>query len=156
MSGCHSSGAAAKTSFPTLRAGATAERSSHTPEDRGCGREEQPQFQGATAAGRRRAERNYSTFKIRRGGREEIPHVRGKRNPSKMVGVARGHQRADALKPHSQKTSQSAHRTTALCNSMKLSQAVWGHPRRTGHGGEGWLNVVHWRREWQTTSVFLP
>ena len=28
--------------------------------------------------------------------------------------------------------------------------------RRTGHGGEFWQNVVHWRREWQTTSVFLP
>ena len=25
--------------------------------------------------------------------------VQGKRNPSKMVGVARGHQRADTLKP---------------------------------------------------------
>ena len=25
-----------------------------------------------------------------------------------------------------------------------------------GHGGEVWQNVVHWRREWQTTSVFLP
>ena len=24
-----------------------------------------------------------------------------------------------------------------------------------GHGGEFWQNVVHWRREWQTTSVFL-
>ena len=23
-----------------------------------------------------------------------------------------------------------------------------------GHGGEFWQNVVHWRREWQTTSVF--
>ena len=45
---------------------------------------------------------------------------------------------------------------TALSNSMKLSHAMWGHPRRTGHGGEVWQNVVHWRREWQTTSVFLP
>ena len=35
------------------------------------------------------------------------------------------------------------------------SLAVWGHPRWTGHGGEVWRNVVHWRREWQTTSVFL-
>ena len=25
-----------------------------------------------------------------------------------------------------------------------------------GHGGGIWQNVVHWRREWQTTSVFLP
>ena len=56
--------------------------------------------------------------------REEIPHAQGKRNPSKLVGVARGHQRADALKPYSQKSSQSNHsRTTALSNSMKLSHA---------------------------------
>ena len=55
---------------------------------------------------------------------EEISHARGKRNPSKTVGVARGHQRADTLKPYSQKTSQSNHtRTTALSNSMKLSHA---------------------------------
>ena len=51
---------------------------------------------------------------------EEIPHVQGKRNPSKTVGVARGHHRADTLKPYSQKTSHSNHtRTTALSNSMK-------------------------------------
>ena len=31
-----------------------------------------------------------------------------------------------------------------------------GHPRLMGHGGEFWQNTVHWRREWQTTSVFLP
>ena len=37
-----------------------------------------------------------------------------------MVGVTRGHQRADTLKPYSQKTSQSNHtRTTALSNSVK-------------------------------------
>ena len=54
--------------------------------------------------------------------REEIPHAQVKRNPSKTAGVARGHQRADTLKPYSQKTSQSNHtRTTALSNSMKLS-----------------------------------
>ena len=55
---------------------------------------------------------------------EEIPNIQGKRNPSKMVGIARGHQRANTLKPYSQKTSQSNHtRTTALSNSMKLSHA---------------------------------
>ena len=53
---------------------------------------------------------------------EEIPHAQGNRKPSKMVGVARGHQRADTVKQYSQKTSQSNHtRTTALSNSMKLS-----------------------------------
>ena len=42
----------------------------------------------------------------------------------KTVGVARGHQKADTLKAYSQKASQSNHtRTTALSNSMKLSQA---------------------------------
>ena len=46
-----------------------------------------------------RAERSYSTFKVRRGSSEEIPLVQGKRNPSKTVGVGRGHQRADTLKP---------------------------------------------------------
>ena len=62
---------------------------------------------------------------------EEITHAQGKRNPSKMVGVARGHQRADTLKTYSQKTSQSNHtRTTALSNSMKPS-----HARRTTEDG---------------------
>ena len=55
---------------------------------------------------------------------EEIPHNLGKRNARKMVGVAGGHQRADTLKPYSQKTSQSnCTRTTALSNSMKLSHS---------------------------------
>ena len=53
-------------------------------------------------------------FKIRRGGHEEISHFQGKRNPSKMVGVARGYQRADILKPYSQKTSQSDHMDHSL------------------------------------------
>ena len=63
--------------------------------------------------GHRRAERSYSAFKVRRGdlvqgkeqrlrfpgvSHEEIPHVQGKKIPSTMVSVARGHQRADTLK----------------------------------------------------------
>ena len=51
------------------------------------------------------AVRRYLLSKVRSSScsfwssREEIPHVQGKRNPSKTVGVARGHQRADTLKP---------------------------------------------------------
>ena len=61
-----------------------------------------------------------------------------------MVGVARGHQRADALKPYSQKTSQSNHtRTTTLSNSMKLSHA----PRATQ---EGRIMVERSDRMWST------
>ena len=52
--------------------------------------------------------------KIRRGGHEEMPLIQGKRNPSKMIGVARGHQRVDTLKPYSQKTSQSDHADHSL------------------------------------------
>ena len=36
------------------------------------------------------AERRDPSFKVR-SSREEIPHAQGKRNPSKMVGVATGH-----------------------------------------------------------------
>ena len=75
---------------------------------------------------------------------EDIPHVQGKISPSKTVGIARGHQRADTLKPYSQKTSQSNHtRTTALSNSMKLSDA---------HGAtqDRWVMVERSDRMWST------
>ena len=76
--------------------------------------------------------------------REEIPHTQGKRNSSKTVGVARGHQRANTLKPFSQKTSQSNHtRTTALSNSMKLSHA-------RGATQDGWVMVERSDRMWST------
>ena len=66
------------------------------------------------------------------------------RNPSKMVGVARRHQRADTLKPYSQKTSQSIHtRTTALYNSMKPS-----HTCRATQDGQ--VMVERSDRAWST------
>ena len=75
---------------------------------------------------------------------EEIPHAQGKRNTSKVIGVAREHQRADTLKPYSQKSSQPNHtRTTALSNSMKLSHA---------HGAtqDGRVMVERSDRMWST------
>ena len=61
-----------------------------------------------------------------------------------MVGVARGHQRADTLKPYSQKTSQSNHtRTTALSNSMKPSHAC-------GATQDRWVIVERSDRMWST------
>ena len=98
-------------------------------------------------------------MKVRKGGGEEIPHIQGKEqwlcfagaavkryptpkvreNPSKTVGVARGHQRANTLKPYSQKTSPSNHtRTTALSNSVKLSMPV-GQPKT---GGSRWRDLT--------------
>ena len=38
--------------------------------------------------GCRRAERNYSTFKVRRGGGEEIPVIQGKEQQLHFVGAA--------------------------------------------------------------------
>ena len=61
-----------------------------------------------------------------------------------MVGVATGHQRADTLKPYSQKTTQSNHtRTTDLSNSMKPSHA---------HGAtqDGQVMVERSDRMWST------
>ena len=108
---------------------------SHRPS--GCTAQEQPR--GATPRPRSgaAANRSYPTSKVRSGGQEEITHVQGKRNPSKTVGAERGHQRADTLKPQSQTTSQCDHMNhTVFSNTVKLSHAMWGHPRRTGHGGE--------------------
>ena len=36
-----------------------------------------------------------------------------------------------------------------------MSQAVQDNPRRVDHSGEFWQNVVHLRKEWKTTLVFL-
>ena len=33
---------------------------------------------------------------------------------------------------------------------------MWGHPRRLGHGGEVWQNVVQGGREWQTIQYSYP
>ena len=63
------------------------------------GKEQWLRFAGA-------AVKRYPTSKVR--------ETQGKRNPSKMVGVAKGHQRADTLKPYSQKTSQSDHTDHSL------------------------------------------
>ena len=61
-----------------------------------------------------------------------------------MVGVARGHQKANTLKPYSQKTSQSnCTRTTALSNSMKLSHA-------RGATQDGRVMVERFDRMWST------
>ena len=37
-----------------------------------------------------------------------------------------------------------------------MSRAMYDHSRWTSYGGEFWQYVVHWRREWQTSSAFLP
>ena len=80
--------------------------------------------------------KSYPTSEVRGRSPEEILHVQGKRNPSKMVGTERGHQRADRLNHNHRQLANLITWTTALSNSMKLSRAVSGHQRQMGHGGE--------------------
>ena len=37
-----------------------------------------------------------------------------------------------------------------------MSHAMQGHPRWMGNSREFWQNVIGWRKEWQTTPVYLP
>ena len=60
-----------------------------------------------------------------------------------MVGVTRGHQRADTLKLYSQKTKTNHTKTTALSHSMKLSHAC-------GATQEGRVIVEKSDRMWST------
>ena len=60
---------------PRLRSGAAAERSNLTSKKRWL-------------RGRRRAKRSYSTFKVRRGGGEDIPFVQGKEQRLRFAGIA--------------------------------------------------------------------
>ena len=60
-------------------------------------------------------------------------------------------------KSQSQKTNQTNHMGHSLVwLNETMSHAMWSHWRWTSHGGEFWQNGAHWRRERQTTSVFLP
>ena len=45
---------------------------------------------------------------------------------------------------------------SALASVLPMNTQDWSALGWTGWIGEVWQNVVHWRREWQTTSIFLP
>ena len=90
---------------PRLRSGVAAETSN--PRSRSGGCTGTGGLRGATPRSRSGGVvvMSYPSSKVRSAAslcwssREEILHVQGKRNPSKMVGVASGHQRADTPKP---------------------------------------------------------
>ena len=64
------------------------DRSYPTSKVRGNGQEEQPHLQGEAAAGRRRGERSYSMFKVRRGSHEKIPLIQSKEQQLEFAGAA--------------------------------------------------------------------
>ena len=132
-----------------------AEKSYPLPKVRGSGREEQPTSKEQWLCGRRRAERSYSKFKVRRGSSEVIPFIQGKEQQLHVAGSAVKRYTTPKVRetqvrwqmlqePSEGRHTSHNHRklvnlitwTTALSNSMKRSHAVWGHQRWTGHGGE--------------------
>ena len=134
------------------------------PKARGGGQEDQPHVQGAVAAWAQEGLEELSHIEGQEGCGEEIPLVQGKEQRLRFAGAAlkrypmpkvrqpqvrwlvlqERHQRADTLKPYSQKTSQSNHtRTTALSNSMKLSHA-------RGATQDGRVMVERSDRMWST------
>ena len=48
---------------------------------------------------KRLVNKEVAAARLRRSGQEELPHIQGKRNPSRMAGTERRHQRAHKLKP---------------------------------------------------------
>ena len=68
---------------------------------------------------------------------EEIPHIQGKRKPSKMVGTERGHQRADRLKPQSHTTDQSDHMDQSLVKLNETKPCHVGAPKMDGSWWRG-------------------
>ena len=94
--------------------------------------------------------------KVRSSSSEEKPTVQGKRNPNKMVGAERGHQRADRLKLQSQTMSQSDHMNHSLVLFSETKPCHVGPPKTDGSWWRGLTECGPWRRKWKTTSVFLP
>ena len=68
----------AERSYPTSKVRAAAERSYHSPRSGEAAERSNPTSKEQWLCGRRRAERSYSTFKVRKGSREEIPLFQGK------------------------------------------------------------------------------
>ena len=59
-------------------------------------------------------------------------------------------------KPQSQKANQNDHMDHSHVELNEAMSHAMQDSRQMGHGGEFWQNMVHWRKERQTTSVFLP
>ena len=77
--------------MPGCNGAETAGRSYPALEARGSGQEEKPYIQRTVEqwlCRRRRAERGYSTFKVRRGGDEEITLLQGKEQRLCFAGAA--------------------------------------------------------------------
>ena len=78
----------AERSYPTSKVRAAAERSYHSPRSGEAAERSNPTSKEWWLHGCRRAKRSYSTFKVRRGGDEEIPLFQGKEQRLHLAGAA--------------------------------------------------------------------
>ena len=74
--------------MPGCDSAEAAERSYPCPRPGAAGRRSDPTSKEWWLRGRRRAERSYSTFKVERGGGEEIPLTQGKEQWLRFAGAA--------------------------------------------------------------------
>ena len=72
----------------TSESEAAAKRSYHTSEVRVATERSNPTSKERQLRRRRRSERSFSTFKVRRGGRDEIPLIQGKKQRLRFAGAA--------------------------------------------------------------------
>ena len=86
------------------------------------------------------AERSYSTFKVRRGGSEDIPLIQGK-EPEK------------AMAPHSSTLAWKIPWTEEAGRLQSMGLLGVRHDWATSLS---LFTFMHWRRRWQPTPVFLP
>ena len=73
---------------PRPRSGAAARKSYHTPEVGEAAERSNPTSKEWRLHIQKKAERSYSTFKVRRRGQEEIPLVQGKEQWLRFAGAA--------------------------------------------------------------------
>ena len=76
--------------------------------------------------------------------------------PSSSILLSVFIRRQTEWKQQSQKTHQTDHMNQSHVIQWNYEPCLVGHPRWIGSDGECWQNVVHRKREWQTTSLLLP
>lgn len=84
-----------------------------------------------------------------------LPHSQSLPSGSFHKPFTLNHQRADRMNHSHRKWTKLTTWITAFFNSMKVWVMPMSQPRWAGHSGVFWQNVDHWRREWQSTPVFL-
>ena len=90
--------------------------------------------------------------------RPRCPHSQSLPSGSFHKPLSLIHQRADRMKTTITENEPNwSHGPQPCLTRWNYEPCRVGPPKKNGWwGGEVWQNVVHWRREWQSISAFLP